>query len=188
MVMLLLSQTIADLRALHDSWGSMRGGWRGARLDATQLLAHRRLLVDTTEMTQTGTQVVLRTHLHLSGDAQTDILRSWLNRTSAEAAEQTARAHFQSVAIAAGGWSAALGLQRIATRLTILVGSLGSAVSTFWTLLQTTPAEWLHIAATHWWLLSGFAFALLGALARWLLRLRLRAMFRSGLTAPPPPT
>lgn len=179
---MLLSQSIADLRALRDSWGSVRGGWRGARRDAAQLLAHRRLLIQTTAMTPTGTQVVLRTRLRLSGDTQTDILRVWLSVTPAEAMEQTAQAHFQSVAAAAKGWSAALGLQRLIARLAIVAGSLGSAVATLWSLVQTPPAQWPHVALTHWWLFSGFGLALLGVLARWILRLRLRASFRRGLT------
>ena len=182
----LLSQSIADLRALRDSWGSMRGGWRGARKDAVQLLAHRRLLVDTTIATQSGTQVVMRTRLRLSGDAQTDILRAWLNATPAETIEQTARTHFRSVADAAGGWAAAMGLQRGVTRMTILVGLLGSVVSTFWAFVHSAPNQWLHIVLTHWWVLSGFALALLATLTRWILRLRIRAVFRSGLTTSGP--
>jgi hypothetical protein len=180
----LLSQSIADLRALRDSWGSVRGGWRGARQDAEQLLAHRRLLVDTSAMTQIGAQVVMRTRLRLSGDVQTEILRAWLVAAPAEAVEETVREHFRSVAVAAGGWGAALGLQRIVTRMTIVVGSLGSAASTLWASLHSAPHEWLNIVLTHWWLLSGFALALLGGLARWALRLRLRAIFRRGLSAP----
>jgi hypothetical protein len=180
----LLSESIADLRALRDSWGSVRGGWRGAGRDAAQLLFHRRLLVDTTVMTQSGTQIVIRTQLRLSGDAQTDVLRAWLDTTSVEKVQETAQAHFRSVATAAGGWAAALGLQRIVTRLTILGGSLGSALPTTLTLLHTAPEQWLHVVLTHWGLLSGFAFALLGVLARWILRLRLRAIFRRGLSTP----
>jgi hypothetical protein len=73
-------------------------------------------------------------------------------------------------------------MQRIATRTTILTGSLGSAGSTAWTFLDSAPQEWLHLMLTHLWLLSGFFFALLGLLAQLILRLRLRALFRSGLT------
>jgi hypothetical protein len=178
----LLSQSIADLRALRDSWGSVRGGWRGARQDAAQLLLHRRLLVDTTVMTQNGTQTVMRTQLRLSGDAQTDVLRAWLSTTSVEKVEETAQAHFRSLAMAAGGWAAALGLQRVFTRLAILAGSLVAALPTTWTLLHTAPEQWLHAALSHWGLLSGFPLVLLGVLVRWILRLRLRAIFRRGLS------
>jgi hypothetical protein len=180
----LLSQSAADLRALRSSWGSVRGGWRGARRDAAQLLAHRQLCVDTTAIMQAGEKVVMRTRLRLSGDVQTDILRAWLNAASAEAVEETTREHFKSVAMAAGGWGATLGMHRVVTRMTILAGSLWSAGSTVWTILHSSTSQWLHLALAHWWLMSGFAFALLGLLVQWILRLRLRAIFRRGLTDP----
>jgi hypothetical protein len=180
-----LSQINSDLRSLRDSWRSVRGGWRGARQDAAQLVAHRRLLVDTTVITLTGTQVVMRTRLRLSGDVQTDILRGWLNTASAATIEQMTRDHFRSVAAAAAGWGAVMSAQRLGTRLTILIGSVGSVASTILTLLQNAPNHWLDIILMRWWLLSGFGLALLGAVVRWVLRLWLRARFRHGLTAAP---
>lgn len=180
-----LSQSVADFHALRDSWGSVRGGWRGAWRDAAQLLAHRRLLVQTTAETPTGTHIVLRTRLRLSGDTQTDILRGWLRVTSAEVVEHTAQTHFQSVAVAAGGWAAVMGLQRLLTRLTFLAGSLFSlfsAVSACRSLLHTPLAQVLQVALTEGGLWLGFALMLLGVPARWILQRRLRAIFRRGLT------
>ncbi len=49
---------------------------------------------------------------------------------------------------------------------------------------KRSPAQWLHLALTHWWLMSGLVFALLGLLAQRILHLRLRAIFRRGLTVP----
>ncbi len=176
----------ADLRALRASWGSVRGGWAGARRDARELLRHRRLRVDTAAMTPGGMQVVLRTRLRLSGDTQTDILRGWIDSAAAEVVAATAQSHFQSVSAATGGWAAALGLQRLAIRLAILAGSLASAAATIPHLLAADPAVWPHLVLAQWWLLSGFAFALAAILARWLLRWRLRALFRGGLAPPNP--
>jgi hypothetical protein len=181
-----LAPTIADIQALRASWATVRGGWGAARSDARQLLAHRRIMVDTAAMTGDGTQTVLRTRIRLSGDTQTDILRGWIATATPEAVAATTQTHFQSVAAAMGGFAAALGMERLATRFTMLAGSLISAAATINRLLREDPALWLHILATHWWLLSGLGFALLAVIMRWLLRWRLRALFRGGLTAQPP--
>jgi hypothetical protein len=176
-----LATSIAEIQALRASWTTIRGGWRAARSDAQQLLAHRRVMVDTAAMTRDGMQTVLRTRVRLSGDTQTDVLRAWLDTATPETVAQAAQIHFQSVAAAMGGFAAALGMERLATRFTMLVGSLVSAAATINRLLREDPALWLHILATQWWLLSGLGFALLAVIARWLLRWRLRARFRRGL-------
>jgi hypothetical protein len=175
--------SIADIAALRASWGSVRGGWRAARQDAKQLLAHRRVLVDTQAMTPNGMQVVLRSRLRLSGDVETDILRAWLDATTPETVAASASEHFQAVAAAMGGWAAALGMERLATRLTIAIGSIAGAAATIRTVLASEPALLLHAVLTDWRLLAGFAFASLGVLIRWTLRWRLRSIFRGGLRA-----
>jgi hypothetical protein len=43
----------------------------------------------------------------------------------------------------------------------IVAGSLCSGVSTIWTLLHSARYQWLNIVLAHWWLLPGFAFALI---------------------------
>jgi len=182
-----LSASIADIQVLRASWTTVRGGWGAARSDAAQLLTHRRVMVDTSAMTRDGMQTVLRTRLRLSGDTQTDVLRVWIDSATSDIVERTARGHFQSVAVAMGGFAAALGMERLATRLVMLVGSVASAVATILTLLATEPALWLHTMLTHWLLLSGWVLALIGVAVRWILRLRLRAKFRGGLTAQPVP-
>jgi hypothetical protein len=175
--------SIADIAALRASWGSVRGGWRAARQDAAQLLAHRRILVDTQAMTPGGMRVVLRTRLRLSGDVETDILRAWLDATTPEVVGALSSEHFQAVAAAIGGWAAALGMQRLATRLTIAIGSVAGGAATLRTLLTSEPALLLHAVLADWYLLAGFAFASLGVLIRGTLRWRLRAIFRIGLRA-----
>lgn len=176
-----IAPSIADIRALRASWNTVRGGWGAARNDARQLIAHRRILVDTPAMTGAGMQTVMRTRLRLSGDTQTDILRAWIDTAPAAIVEATAQTHFQSVAAAMGGFAAALGMERLATRLAMLAGSIVSAGLTILRLLRADPALWLHILLTQWWLWSGLAFALLALVARWLLRWRLRARFGRGL-------
>ncbi len=178
----MLADCIADIQALRDSWGTVRGGWRAARRDAEQLIARRRVLVETRAMTPDGTQVVLSTRLRISGDTQTDILRVWFNKTKPELVDRTAQAHFQSVAEAMGGFAAALGMERLTTRFAILAGTVWSAAATIRALLEAEPASWLHIMLTQWWLMSGIGLASFGVLARSVLRWRLRANFRSGLT------
>jgi hypothetical protein len=61
-----LASLIADINALVAAWSSVRGGWQAAWRDAAQLLAHRRVLVDTLAQTSEGTQVVLRTRVRLN--------------------------------------------------------------------------------------------------------------------------
>ena len=175
---------MADIAALRASWGSVRGGWRAARQDAKQLLVHRRIMVDTQAMTPNGMQVVLRSRLQLSGDVETDILRAWLDATTPEAVGASTSEHFQAVTAAMCGWAAALGMERLATRLTIAIGSIAGGIATIRTLLVSEPALLLHALLTDWRLLAGLAFASSGVLIRWTLRCRLRAIFRSGLRAP----
>ena len=176
-----LAASIADIEALRASWGSVRGGWRAARQDTKELLAHRQLQVDTVAMTESGMTVVLRTRIRLNGDTETDILRRWLEAATPAAAKDAAEAHFRAVAAAADGWAAALGMGRIATRLVILLGSVASAAATIRTLLASASGEQIHTHQTNQPLLAGLAFTLVGVLTRSILRLRLRAMFRHGL-------
>lgn len=182
----LLAAIIADIRALRDSWSSVRGGWRAAWRDAAQLIAHRRVLVDTQALTPDGMKVVLRTRLRLSGDTQTDVLRVWFDRTAPELVEKKVQAHFQNVAAAMGGFAAAVGMERLISRFAILLGTvetIGGAAATIRMLLEAEPALWLHIVLTQWWLLPGIAVALFGAFARGVLRWRRRTRFHGGLTA-----
>ncbi len=177
----MLASIIADIRALQASWSTVRGGWGAARSDARQLLAHRRIMVETDGVTGAGTQTVLRTRVRLSGDTQTEILRGWIISAPPDAVAATAGAHFESVAAAMGGFAAALGMERLAARLVMLAGTLASVMATVNRLWREAPGLWLHTMAAHWWLLSGLALALLAVVVRRLLRWRLQALFRRGL-------
>src|SRR5262245_37851686 len=101
----------ADFNALLTAWNSA-GGWQAAWRDTVQLLAHRRVLVDTHAQTPDGSQVVLRTRVRLDGDVQTDVLRCWLVNTPRATIEVLAKAHFDSVADVTRGWSAAHAMMR----------------------------------------------------------------------------
>lgn len=176
-----LGESLTDIKALRASWGSVRGGWRAAHRDAAELLAHRQILVDTRAMTRDGMQVVLRTRLRLSGDTETDILRSWLEATPSEALQALATTHFRAVAAMLGGFAAALGMERLATRLTILVGSISGAITAIRSLLQTDAAHLLERLSTDKVMLAAVALTTAGFVIRMILRWRLRALFRRGV-------
>jgi hypothetical protein len=177
----------ADIAALRAAWGSVHGGWSAAWRDAAELLAHRRVMVDTPAMTPDGMRVVLRTRLRLSGDTETDILRGWIEEATGETVESLAKTHFQAVAAAAGGWAAALGMVRLGTQFTVAAGSVTSAVAAIRPLWSLRPGQPIHALLADWTVLYGIALALFGVLIRWILRLRLRAIFRNGLLGPPNP-
>jgi hypothetical protein len=179
------AESIADIVALRASWGSVRGGWRAARQDAIQLLAHRRIMVDTLAMSPNGMRVVLRTRVRLSGDTETDILRAWLDATASDAVAALASVHFQAVAAATGGLAAAVGMERLTTRFMIVTGTAVSAGITIWTLLTTQLATLIPTLLTRWALSVPVALAIAGVLIKQVLRWRLRGVFRRGLSAPP---
>ena len=174
-----------DIAALRASWGSVRGGWRAARQDAAQLLAHRRIMVDTPALLPDGMHVVLRTRMRLSGDTETDILRGWLDATASDAVTALASAHFQAVAAATGGLAAAVGMERLVTRFMVVAGTVVGAGTTIWTLLTTPLSLLIPALLTRWALLVPVALAIAGFLAKLILRWRLRGMFRRGLSARP---
>src|SRR5512143_2441928 len=100
--------SIHDIRTLQASWATVRGGWRAARRDATELLLRRRILVDTRAMTSDGMQIVLLTRMRLNGDTQTDVLRRWLVTASPDAVKALTETHFQAVGAAVAGFAAAV--------------------------------------------------------------------------------
>jgi hypothetical protein len=173
---------IADLDALAAAWRSGRGGWRAAWRDASQFLAHRRALVDTQAETRDGRRVVLRTRVRLNGDIQTDILRCWLNEAPRQSIEELAKTHFQSVAVAARGWSAVLAGIRLGSLFTVAAGAIPGSTSA----IRLAPqAEWgslIPAVLTNWWVLSSIATAAVCFLVRRALRLWLRRTFRAGLS------
>jgi hypothetical protein len=179
------AESTADIAALRTTWGSVRGGWRAARQDAAQLLAHRRIMIDTQAALSDGMQVVLRTRLRLSGDTETDILRRWLDAATPDAVAKLACAHFKSVTAATGGLAAAVGMQRLLTRFMIVAGTAVGAATTIWTLLTTQPALLIPTLLTMPALYVPVALALAGALLKLILRWRLHGMFRRGLSASP---
>jgi hypothetical protein len=180
-----LATSAADVKALRDSWGSARGGWRAARRDAAELLAHRRISVDTQAMTPGGMQVVLRTRVRLSGDTETDILRPWRDTVAPAAMDAVVTAHFQSVAAATAGFAAAVGIERLVVRAAVLAGSVASLVVTAWHLWQTEPSWLIEALLRDRTLLTALALLLSGVLLRVILRWRLRAIFRRGLSGMP---
>ena len=178
------AESTADIAALRASWGSVRGGWRAARQDAVQLLAHRRIMIDTQAMLPDGMRVVLRTRLQLSGDTETDILRRWLDATASDTVATLARTHFQAVAAATGGLAASVGMERLATRFLVVAGTVVSAGTTIWTLLTTQPALLIPTLLARPALYVPVALAIAGVLLKLILGWRLRGMFRRGLSAP----
>jgi hypothetical protein len=174
-----------DIAALRTSWRSVRGGWRAALEDAEQLIAHRRIMVDTQAMLPGGMRVVLRTRIRLSGDTETDILRAWLNATASDAVAALASTHFLAVAAATNGLAAAVGMERLVTRFMIAMGTAGGAGTTIWAMLTTKLALLIPTLLTMWALLVPVALAMAGVLVKLILRRRLREMFRRGLSAPP---
>ncbi|HXA21367.1 MAG TPA: hypothetical protein VNW90_03645 [Acetobacteraceae bacterium] len=174
-----------DIAALRASWGSVRGGWRAARKDAAQLIAHRRIMVDTQAMLPDGMRVVLRTRVRLNGDTETDILRPWLNATTSDSVAALASTHFLAVAAATGGLAAAVAMERLATRFMVAAGTAGGAGTTIWTVLTTKLALLIPTLLTMWALLVPVALAMAGVVVKLILRRRLRGMFRRGLSAPP---
>jgi hypothetical protein len=180
-----LAAGVADIKALRQSWGSVRGGWRAARRDAAELLAHRRILVDTQAMMPGGMRVVLRTRVRLNGDTETDILRGWLEAAAPTALEALANAHFCAVVAAIGGFASAVAMERLVVRAVVLAASVVSAVAAIWTLLQTEPSRLIEALLSDWGLLAALVLALAGGPVRVILRWRLRAIFRRGLSGSP---
>lgn len=178
----LLTTARNDVKALRESWGTARGGWRVARQDAKALIAHRRVLVDTSGATPEGVKPVLRTQLRLDGQIQTDILRGWLNATPPPAIEAARVAHFASVDAAMGGFAAAVAIERLAIRLAVLIGIVTALAGTACNLAHAGPGRWLNAILMHWSLWSGAAVTLVGVLLRLALRWWLRRRFRQGLT------
>jgi hypothetical protein len=182
-----IASIAADVAAVRANWRSVRGRWCAARRNARELIAHRRIRVDTSAMTRDGAQVVLRTRLRLIGDTQTDILRSWFETAPAREIEDAIAAHFQSVAAAMNGWPVARAIERLLVRLIGMLGiglSAGAAVQK----ILTTPAPFVvHAMLASWPLWGGFVLALLGNVVRLLIRWRLRAMFRRNPPATPAP-
>jgi hypothetical protein len=176
------ASVVADVNALATAWGSVRGGWRSAWRDASQFLSHRRALIDTEAPTQEGVRVVLRTRMRLTGDVQTDILRSWLNGTSPAFVDELVRSHFSSVAAAVQGWSVVPAGIRLGSLCTVALGIIpGSAYS----IRLALRAEWQMLISAlllNWWVLSGIAIAVFGFLLRRILRLWLQWKFRGGLS------
>ncbi len=173
-----LAAIAADIAALRASWRSVRGGWAAARRDARELIAHRRVLVDTSAMTRNGMQVVLRTRLRLIGDTQTDILRVWFDAAPPSEIEATTNAHFQSLAAAMSGWAAAQAMERLFVQLTWILGAIVGAAAALQKILATPVSDLALALLTNWYLWTGIALPLLGSIIRWILRWRLRAMFR----------
>jgi hypothetical protein len=173
---------IADISALAATWSSARGGWRAAWRDAAQFLAHRRLLVDTRAQTREGGQVVLRTRVRLNGDVQTDVLRCWLNDAPRQSIEELAKTHFQSIAVAARGWSTVLAGIRLGSLFTVAVGAIPGSASAIRLALQAEWESLIPAVLTDWWVLSSIAIAAVGFLLRRALLLWLRWKFRAGLS------
>jgi hypothetical protein len=171
--------TIAgDVATLRASWG----GWRAAWQDARQLIRHRRVLVDTSVMTPAGAQVVLRTRLRLIGDTQTDILRGWLDAAASKDLDDTVRTHFETVAAAMHGWAAMRAMERVLILSAWCIGLLFGAATTVQKFMALPISDAVLAVFTRWHLWAGLAPAVLGHLIRWLLRLRLRAVFHHAIS------
>jgi len=171
----------ADLNALAASWSSVRGGWRTAWRDAAQFLERRRIVVDTLAQTPDGSRVVLRTRLRLNGDAETDILRSWIEGAPRRSLDALAETHFRSVADAVRGWSVAAALSRLISHLTVLFGMVLATPSAIRSALETGSLSPIPALLANWWVLSGLVTVAVGILFGRVLRLWLRWKFYRGL-------
>ena len=177
----------ADVAAVRANWSAVRGGWRAARRNARELIAHRRIRVDTSAMTRDGAQVVLRTRLRLIGDTQTDILRSWFETAPSREVQDAITAHFQSVAAAMNGWPVARAMERLLVRFAGVLGIGLSAAAAIQKILITPAPFVLHAVLASWPLWGGLVLALVGNVVRLLIRWRLRALFRRNPFAAPAP-
>lgn len=137
-------------------------------------------------MTPDGAQVVLRTRFRLIGDTQTDILRGWLDAAASKELDDTVRTHFQTVAAAMHGWAAMRAIERVLILSAWCIGLLFGAATTAQKFMALPMSDAVFAVFTRWHLWVGLAPAVLGHLIRWLLRLRLRAVFRHAMSAPPP--
>jgi hypothetical protein len=173
---------VSDFKALAAAWNSIRGGWRGAWRDTVQLLARRRILVDTHAQTRNGMRVVLRTRVRLTGDVQTDILRCWLYDTPGPSIEALSKTHFQFVADAARGWSAVSAIVRLGSQVIVASGAIVGIPSAVRSSRQAGWESLVPALLTNWWVVSGIAAAALGFLVRRVVRVWLRKKFRGGLS------
>jgi hypothetical protein len=169
---------IADVRAASSAWNSGRGGWRATWRGALKFVRQHHITVET----RVGTQVVLRTRIRLTGDVQTDIVRTWLN-TAATGPElrDTANSHFRSVAAAVHGWAVLGAHIRLVSDAFIAAGSLTAFVSAW----RNLPAfEWhafLALVLSQAWLLAGVITAIVGLGIRKGAAFWLRRLFRRSL-------
>ena len=169
---------IADVRTAINVWNSARGGWRAAWRDALKFVRQRHIAVET----RVGVQVVLRTQIRLTGDVQTDIVRSWLD-TAATGPEflDTVNSHFQSVAAAVRGWAVLGAHIRLVSDALVVAGSLTAFVSAW----RKLPAlEWhafFALVLSQAWLLAGVITALVGLGIRKGVAFWLRRLFRRSL-------
>lgn len=168
------SRIAADISALRASWGSARGGWRAAWQDAATLARHRQIVVTTPP----GPEPVLLTRIRLSGETETCVLRAWLDGKNWEDMQPTVAAHFQAIAAAAAGWPAALGMARLGSRIAGIGGLVLAARQAIRDLLTGGPTALLHMTLTNWLLFAGLVCALVGFVARPMLRRWLRARIR----------
>ncbi len=171
----------SDMTALRKAASSARGGLPAAWRDLRQLVADRRVTIDTEAQTETGEQIVLRTQIRLSGDVQTDILRDWLRTAPMEATNDILAAHFRSVSAAVEGWAAVGAGARLGSLLGVALGMIPVAVFITHHALQGGWHALIRLSLTNWWALSGIAIAALGLLLRRTLRLWIQWKFRRGL-------
>jgi hypothetical protein len=141
-----LARIVDDINALRAAWNSVRGGWRAAWRDAMQLIAERRVVVETSAQLDAGAVVVLRTRIRLTADAETEVFRSWLEKSPASSIEELAKAHFVSVAAAVQGWSATLAMIRVGTMSITALGTFAAVVSMLGSVRQ---AGWIPTWKKH---------------------------------------
>ena len=170
---------IANLKAAAEGWSTVRGGWRSAWRDAGELIAHRRVMVETRD----GVRLVLRSRMRLNGDVQTEILRSWVESAPRPAIEALAKAHFRSLAAAAGGWRVVDALCSLASQLAVLIGAVLWFASVVRAAFETGWGSLLPLLLANRWSISGLVIAALGMLFRSALRIWVRWQLRRTLAA-----
>jgi hypothetical protein len=170
---------IADVRTAISAWNSVRGGWRAAWRDAVELVRQRQITVKT----WVGAEVVLRTQIRLTGDTQTDIVRTWLNAAAAGPEfRDTANFHFQSVAAAVHGWAVLGAHVRLTSHTLVAAGTLTTLVSAWGNLPTLNWQSVFGLLLSQPWLLAGVTTALVGVGIRKGVAFWLRRHFGRGLS------
>ena len=123
------------------------------------------------------------TGIRLFGDTQTDVLKGWIQQAKFESVQVTIQAHFEAVAACTKSVES-LRLFAMTTNIFAWLGFTAILIKPLWSLLETH--EWeaiIPMMLSQWhWLLTALALPIFHQVGAWVLRWRLRQVFRRGLT------